>query len=232
MRYMSYHWIQDSSLETSAHDYEYYNTALKSELPIVFDHVERIVRSLFARLHHIQCVIYKRYTDHAHKIIDFSTIHENIIDDYHQQIAHIPHIMNSLDLFQLFPPSEFRAPIPPPKHPNDDNNSELIDDNTGSTTIPRPDCDVQHGREAIGLGITPSAAAADVDESSRCHNAIALEDYNAQGVGDLSFHKNQQIEILESHTDENQDGWLTAQISGEIGLVPADHVKILEQRIR
>ncbi|CDH51866.1 predicted protein [Lichtheimia corymbifera JMRC:FSU:9682] len=219
---------KDTSLETSAHDYEHYNAALKSELPILFDHVERVVRSLFARLHHIQCVIYKRYMDHAHKVIDFSTIHENIIDDYYQHIAQIPHIMNSLDLFHLFPPSEFRAPIPPPKHPSDDNS-----DKTGSTTIPHPaECDVQPCHEAIGLGITPSAAV-DVNESPRRYNAIALEDYDAQGIGDLSFHKNQQIEILGSPKEhQNQDGWLTAQISGETGLVPADHVKVTEQRIR
>lgn len=198
-------------------------------MPILFDHVERVVRSLFARLHRIQCVIYKRYMDHAHKVIDFSTIHENIIDDYYQHIAHIPHIMNTLDLFQIFPPSEFNAPIPPPKHPNDDN-SESIDGNTGSTTIPHPD--IQHGHEAIGLGITPTAVVADVDGSSQCLDAIALEDYESQGVGDISFHKNQQIDIL-SNTDQNQDGWLTAKISGEIGLVPSEKIKILEQsRVR
>ena len=166
--------------------------------------------------------------EHAHKVIDFSTIHENIIDDYYQHIAHIPHIMNSLDLFQLFPPSEFRAPIPPPKHPNDDN-SESVDDNAVSTTIPG-DCDTQH-EEAIGLGITPSTVA-ETDESQQCQNAIALEDYDAQGVGDLSFHKNQQFEILGSLSDQHQDGWLTAQINGQVGLVPSDHVKLLEQEQR
>ncbi|KAI8979907.1 hypothetical protein BDB01DRAFT_843920 [Pilobolus umbonatus] len=51
---------------------------------------------------------------------------------------------------------------------------------------------------------------------------IALYDYNAQAEGDLSFKKDDRIEIIEKTSDGN--GWWTGRLNGLIGIFPGNYV--------
>jgi len=46
----------------------------------------------------------------------------------------------------------------------------------------------------------------------------ALYDYEAQADGDLSFKKNDRIEVIERTADTN--GWWTGRLNGKTGLFP------------
>ncbi|CAG8476822.1 7767_t:CDS:2 [Paraglomus occultum] len=51
----------------------------------------------------------------------------------------------------------------------------------------------------------------------------ALYDYEAQAEGDLSFKKNDRIEVIERTADAN--GWWTGKLNGKTGLFPGNYVE-------
>ncbi|KAI9351015.1 hypothetical protein BD770DRAFT_421212 [Pilaira anomala] len=57
------------------------------------------------------------------------------------------------------------------------------------------------------------------------HFVIALYDYTAQAEGDLSFKKNDRIEIIEKTADTND--WWTGRINGMTGVFPGNYVQEL-----
>ncbi|KAF9112228.1 hypothetical protein BGX27_003783 [Mortierella sp. AM989] len=52
---------------------------------------------------------------------------------------------------------------------------------------------------------------------------VALYDYNAQQEGDLSFRKDDRIELVERTSDVN--GWWTGRLNGHQGLFPGNYVQ-------
>jgi amphiphysin len=55
--------------------------------------------------------------------------------------------------------------------------------------------------------------------------AVALYDYDAQQAGDLSFRKDDRIEIVERSNSTNE--WWTGRLHGKQGLFPGNYVQEL-----
>ena len=72
---------------------------------------------------------------------------------------------------------------------------------------------------AAGL-VAPSRPAAPVPPPSRVHYVLALYDYDAQAEGDLSFRKDDKIELVNRTNDVND--WWTGRLRGAIGVFPGN----------
>ncbi|KAJ3336322.1 hypothetical protein HDU93_003079 [Gonapodya sp. JEL0774] len=66
--------------------------------------------------------------------------------------------------------------------------------------------------------VTPVAQSKSIGSSS----AIALFDYASKIEGELSIHENDRLILLEGE----KDGWVKAQKGSQVGLVPANYVKV------
>lgn len=55
--------------------------------------------------------------------------------------------------------------------------------------------------------------------------AVALYDYDAQQAGDLSFRKDDRIEIVEKSNSANE--WWTGKLNGKQGVFPGNYVQEL-----
>jgi amphiphysin len=55
--------------------------------------------------------------------------------------------------------------------------------------------------------------------------AVALYDYEAQQAGDLSFKKDDRIEIVEK--SDNANDWWTGKLNGKRGVFPGTYVQEL-----
>ncbi|KAI9323870.1 hypothetical protein BX666DRAFT_124824 [Dichotomocladium elegans] len=201
---------------TAARDYEEQNIKLKNELPVLFSYVDQIMQILLAQLLGLQCTIHRLFLDHvSSQISHLPSIRRNSMDDYCDRVTPVSEIIELLELSH-HQKSE-TTPIPPPKFLDDAQEDPSI---SGLSSNRRE-----------GLGIIPNTyehqdISLSNDRMSPCFG-IAISTYEAQGIGDISFRKNQPIEVLAS--EDSEDGWYIAKIGREIGLVPSSHIRLLKQ---
>lgn len=98
-------------------------------------------------------------------------------------------------------------------------------------------------QEALGIGAPPEQKAIEYGQTSYAsppppayapvfHVApthsqfvVALYDYVAQAEGDLSFKKDDKIEIVQKTADTND--WWTGRINGQTGVFPGNYVQVI-----
>ena len=85
--------------------------------------------------------------------------------------------------------------------------------------------DVTRGMAATSLSALPPPPARRSMEVPRTQYVIALYDFQAQADGDLTFRKDDKIELVERK--ENVNDWWIGRLGNQIGQFPGNYVKLL-----
>jgi amphiphysin len=89
-----------------------------------------------------------------------------------------------------------------------------------------------YGQKAAAGLVSPRAAVPTPPSRNHATYVLALYDYDAQAEGDLSFKKDDKIELVERTQDAND--WWTGKLRGVIGVFPGkskDHGYIQEIKV-
>ncbi|KTW29421.1 hypothetical protein T552_01372 [Pneumocystis carinii B80] len=236
----------ENVVEQSTQEYEYYNTLLKEELPILFGLEINFIQPLFQNLYYIQLNIYYTLYEKMKCIdIGYFDLNREIVEGFELKRNNIQEITESLGIvrFTLSRRSRCVAEADNSKPAKLSPTSSHLESNVQSEELPSY-YDVQN------LQNYQTNYGNNIGESSNANNrnsnikkippplpckptllkgkecAVALYDYEAQMEGDLSFKAGDRIEIIKK-TDKKNDWW-TGRLNGVEGVFPGNYT-VLEQ---
>ncbi|KAG0175599.1 hypothetical protein DFQ29_007086 [Apophysomyces sp. BC1021] len=206
----------EALLETATQDYEYLNNMLKQQLPQFFHLKALFIRPVFENFYSLQCKIYGMMYARCHELLNanlqhFTTHTMSPVDgmQWRKSQRDIRAEMEGLDLLKSGGKAWLAAS-------GGANNSKLslqeraalrANDGTGSPSPPPP---------AYSPTMSPPPAV------QQPKYVLALYDYNAQATDDLSFRKDDKIELIKKTEDQND--WWTGRLRGVTGLFPGNYV--------
>ncbi|CAO3686284.1 unnamed protein product [Rhizopus microsporus] len=195
-----------SQLETATQDYEYLNNTLKHELPIFFQLLSHLVQPILENLYHLQTKIYGMIYARCYELMTanqqhFVTQGMDIQGGYQWRLNHYngQAEMEKLDLLHAKGKAWLNA--------------------SGSTDNSK--FSLQERAALKNTNHTTASHAAN-DETIRKY-VVALYDYDALAEGDLSFRKDDKIELVNRTQDAND--WWTGKLRGQTGVFPGNYVQ-------
>ncbi|KAI7857083.1 hypothetical protein BDC45DRAFT_501642 [Circinella umbellata] len=103
------------------------------------------------------------------------------------------------------------------------NNDPYYNNNQTTTTTPNNNNNTYHQRSTSRSGPAPPPPPPIANKATKY--VVALYDYDAQAEGDLTFRKDDKIELVERTTDAND--WWTGRLNGITGIFPGNYVSEL-----
>ncbi|KAI8390053.1 hypothetical protein BD560DRAFT_379775 [Blakeslea trispora] len=239
-----------SQLDTATQDYEYLNNTLKQQLPVFFNLLFQMMQPIFEHLYNLQNTIFGMIYARCHELItandqQFVTHAMDIQAGYQwrkQQFDAQAEIENT-DLLRSGGKAwltasgatnsskltlQERAAMKPDEH--------RPYDQTRQPSYSQPQHQIQQQPEqTYNENPPPSYTSQSNPPSTRVPPpvppsrgssgktyVIALYDYDAQADGDLSFRKDDKIELVERTRDAND--WWTGKLRGAVGVFPGNYV--------
>lgn len=216
---------------------------LKSELPKFFELKSQFIEPVFENLYNMQCRIYGMIYARCYELLNqnlesFSTNTLGIEEGYSYRKSQrdVRSEMENMDLLKSGGKAWLAAS-------GGQNNSKLslqdraalrAAEQNGSEGSPPPPA-YGNNNGTSSLGATPmSYGKQDYSPQPQYYSApdippaqyvIALYDYTAQAEGDLSFRKDDKIEIIERTADQND--WWTGRLHNQTGVFPGNFVMLL-----
>ncbi|KAG0785063.1 hypothetical protein G6F22_008092 [Rhizopus arrhizus] len=230
-----------SQLETATQDYNYLNDMLKNELPRFFQLKIAFIQPVFENLYNMQARIYgmiyaRCYELLNHNLEAFST-HTLGIEQGVQQRALARDAraeMENLDLLKSGGKAWLAAS-------GGANNSKLSlqeraalrkqemagEQPSYSSYSPQPQSPSPYSQPMYSpqqIASPPPAYTSHthVPTAEKKKFVVALYDYHAQAEGDLSFRKDDRIELVTRTADAND--WWTGRLNGMTGVFPGNYV--------
>lgn len=227
----------EQDYETSMADYEYFNNALKEELPHFFDLAAAFVKPLFHSFYYMQLNVLYLTLDSVQNFAEgryeLHVAQGQIESDYE---AALGDALEKLDNLSIRRPATSSARI------LTQNGRTLGPARTGSGAGSGGHGLAAHAPSKGGLGAGASSGAG-VGRSSTLKKGppppipgkkpgmdpeptsfvIALYDYNAQADGDLTFAAGDRIEVVQRTA--SQDDWWTGVVHGVQGIFPGNYVR-------
>ncbi|KAI7897588.1 uncharacterized protein BX663DRAFT_444772 [Cokeromyces recurvatus] len=218
--------------EIATQDYEYLNNLLKEQLPDFLILLKTLMESIFQSLYQLQEQIYRMIYARCDELVranetHFVTYAMSVDEGYQWKKSQFdtPTEIQNMDIFKSGGKLSLqeRASLKQQKiygqHPSslkpsyDIKQPSNIQQQSAVTpiTVPIP---VAH-TSVINKSVS----------SSSIQYVLALYDYEAQAEGDLSFKKDDKIELIQRTSDTND--WWTGKLKGIIGIFPGTYVSII-----
>ncbi|KAI8060462.1 hypothetical protein BC940DRAFT_246498 [Gongronella butleri] len=236
----------ETALELATQDYDYLNDMLKQQLPNYFELKARFIEPVLEKYYHIQTkiygMIYARMYELMNANVDHFITHQMGIQQGfdHRRLQHdVRAEMENMDLLKSGGKAWLAVS-------GGQNNSKLSlkeraalreQEQAGS---PPPAygaygaaSSIDHGGASSSTGwgeptAPPAIAPRGVAGTGQKTYVLALYDYQAQADGDLSFVKDDKIEIVERTADQND--WWTGKLNGKVGIFPG--MEIMRNEIK
>ncbi|ORX44276.1 hypothetical protein DM01DRAFT_1364784 [Hesseltinella vesiculosa] len=226
----------ENALELATQDYEYLNDLLKQQLPEFFTLVSRFIEPVLEKYYHVQSKIYGMIYARLYELLNanldhFITNQMGISQgfDYRRLQHDVRAEMENMDLLKSGGKAWLAAS-------GGQHNSKLSlrdratirDQEQAKSLSPPP----SYGASSSSPPSTwsqqqPTAPPAITSRavSPEKRYVLALYDYQAQADGDLTFTKDDKIELIERTEDQND--WWTGKLNGKIGIFPGNYVSDL-----
>ncbi|KAI8341182.1 hypothetical protein BC941DRAFT_416061 [Chlamydoabsidia padenii] len=211
----------ESALDTATQDYEYLNNMLKEQLPHYLELLAYFIQPVFENLYQIQARIYGMIYARCYELMNansqyFITNQYGIEDgfQYRNSQYDVRAEMENMDLLK----SGGKAWLAVSGGANNSRltlkeRAELREQERASPT---------YNQGLIGNNNNSNHIEATIPTA---HYVLALYDYQAQSDGDLSFRRDDKIEVVERTADQND--WWTGKLHGQIGIFPGNYVSDL-----
>ncbi|QSL64308.1 hypothetical protein MERGE_001608 [Pneumocystis wakefieldiae] len=236
----------ENVVEQSTQEFEYYNTLLKEELPILFGLETNFIQPLFQNLYYMQLKIYYTLYEKMKCIdIGYFDLNTEIVEGFELKRSNIQEITESLGIVKFTLSRRSRciseldnskpAKLSPTLSQLESNNQpeelppyhkvqnlQSYQLNCGNNIGESSNVNNKHSNVKKIPPPLPSKPTA--SRGRQC--AVALYDYEAQMKGDLSFKVGDRIEIIKR--TENINDWWTGKLNGVQGIFPGNYT-VLEQ---
>ncbi|KAG4302552.1 hypothetical protein PCANB_001165 [Pneumocystis canis] len=237
----------ENTVEHSTQEFEYYNTLLKEELPILFDLESTFIQPIFQNFYYKQLNIYYTLYEKMKRInISYFNLDTEIIEGFNNKRSNIQEITEDLNIVKFTLSGR-------PRCISDSDNSKLskpgslasqTESNTYSDRLPSysevsnmQNFKTQQGNDNIrgtnygnnkhsNVRKIPPPLPNKPTAFKVKKYAIALYDYQAQQKDDLSFNTGDKIEIIKK--TENKNDWWVGKLNGVEGVFPGNYFSISE----
>ncbi|PWN20365.1 BAR-domain-containing protein [Microstroma glucosiphilum] len=236
----------EQEYEAATADYEYYNNAMKEELPIFFDKVKALMAPLFHSFYYMQLNVFYLTLDKIQTFADgkydlSNATPESVEQRYADMLTDAAERLEALTIRKPAAPSA-RVLTTAGRTPG-------LNSSASSSKATGLAAGAPSRTGTLGsLGRTPSSSAAPPSYSGSPSSAakkapppppptkpkpgalaprdyvIALYDYTAQADGDLSFTAGERIEVTE-RTASTDDWWTGVGSNGQKGIFPGNYVR-------
>ncbi|PWZ00514.1 BAR-domain-containing protein [Testicularia cyperi] len=241
----------EQEYETAAADYEYYNNALKEELPRFFEMASRFMTPLFHSFYYMQLNVFyltmERLQTFAQGKYDLSNNSMSVVEDsYMSQLTDAAERLEALSIRRGAPPSakilaqnrSSSGGLSPSGSrlsglaANAPSRTGSIGPGSGfastSAAVPPPAYSTGAATTTASTGIAkrpppPPPTKPKPGMAPPKSYVVALYDYTATADGDLSFRAGDRIEVTE-RTASTEDWW-TGIVNGQKGVFPGNYVR-------
>lgn len=244
----------EQELENASREFEAINALLKKELPVLFDFRIQFIDPCFQFLYFYQLKMFYTLQNIFQELIrqhgGQATNASEILSSFEQKFANVENLIGELTI--LNPRSFFVASGSRSINSNGDRQS--IDGSSGGPTSPHslsnasetksPYASQSESNPSFNMSSmlasipaakgsasgnsfnkSPPAYSSTAQSTPAVQYCLALYDYDAQADGDLSFKRNDKIEVVQK-TDKDNDWW-TGRLKGQTGVFPANYVRLL-----
>ncbi|CAO3700546.1 unnamed protein product [Rhizopus microsporus] len=210
-----------SQLDVATQDYNYLNDLLKRELPRFFQLKVSLIQPVFENLYNMQARIYGMIYARCYELLNqnleaFSTHMMGIQDGFSRraQIRDARAEMENLDLLKSGGKAWLAAS-------GGVNNSKLSLQERAALRKQEEAGSPYMAQQSPPPAYT-EASSFRVEQPEKKRFVVALYDYTAQAEGDLSFKKDDRIELVQRTADTND--WWTGRLNGITGIFPGNYV--------
>ncbi|OZJ06185.1 hypothetical protein BZG36_01003 [Bifiguratus adelaidae] len=233
-------------LATATEEYEYYNNLLKHDLPYLFHYKSQFIEPIFETFYFMQSRIFSLLLQRMDALVQsgfFKTMDRPTVEAF-EQIREETQVKETLEDLELLKSKGYLRPSAaagysrtgatpsPPASPTVSTSGvkhTAYAPSHASSTSPTdslPPYTPGSGKSSVSRAPPPVAHKPTPLSQPAATYCVALYDYDAQAEGDLSFRKDDKIEIIERTADEND--WWTGKLHGRQGVFPGNYVAILQ----
>ncbi|KAF7724661.1 hypothetical protein EC973_000833 [Apophysomyces ossiformis] len=215
----------EALLDTATQDYEYLNNMLKQQLPEFFRLKSLFIRPVFEHFYNLQSKIYGMMYARCYELLNanlqhFHTNQMPVVDGFQWRKSQrdFRAEMENLDLLKSGGKAWLAAS-------GGANNSKLsLQERAALRAASSPPPAYTSPGHSPVSNPTPTSPPAPLAREEPKY-VLALYDYDAQATDDLSFRKDDKIELIKRTDDQND--WWTGRLRGVTGLFPGNYVKLL-----
>ncbi|KAI8368209.1 uncharacterized protein BYT42DRAFT_595625 [Radiomyces spectabilis] len=239
----------ESQLETATQDYQYLNNMLKQQLPQFFQYRLQFIEPVFQQLYYLQSKIYGMIYARCYELLNanqeyFVSSSMTIQEGYNWRKSQrdVQNEFENLDLLKSGGKTWLTAS-------GGANSSKLtLKERMALREKEKQGETMSYGAQAAGSAdryndeppasaappaYTPASGEITLDSTPMSYGkkpsdgkyVVALYDFDAQADGDLSFRKDDRIELLQRTADVND--WWTGRLNGAVGVFPGNYVREL-----
>ncbi|CAO1638689.1 unnamed protein product [Sympodiomycopsis kandeliae] len=226
----------EQEYEAVSSDYEYFNNALKEELPVFFEKVKALISPLFHSFYYMQLNVFYLTLD---KVQNFSSgkydLSSNTISVEQRYAEMLSDAAERLEELSIRKPAQASQRVlmtsgrSPSMSSHSSNSTGLAagapsrSGTLSSATKSPPPYSGSSGSIAKKPPPPPPPMNKPKQQQPQVDYVIALYDYTATADGDLSFTAGDRIQVTE-RTASTEDWW-TGTINGQTGVFPGNYVK-------
>ncbi|CAG8714761.1 10087_t:CDS:2, partial [Cetraspora pellucida] len=226
----------EDQLEHATQEYEHYNDMLKKELPLFFEYRVEFIEPIFECFYHMQLRIYGFLFEQFEQLAElgYFDFESDIIDCFEKKIADAKEQLEDITLIKrgkhdkkqdessrkqspVRESTRARSAGRTPIYSNEDDHYDEDDEPPAYTPTP-----VKTNSKLYPTPKVPPPPPPVSRKPKLVRYVVALYDYDATAEGDLSFRKDDKIEVVERTADAND--WWTGKLNGVIGVFPGNYV--------
>ncbi|KAF0525188.1 BAR-domain-containing protein [Gigaspora margarita] len=215
----------EDQLERATQEYDHYNEMLKKELPLFFEYRVEFIEPIFECFYHMQLRIYGLLFEQFEQLAElgYFDFESDIIDGFDKKIVDAKEQLEDITLFKRSKQNK--------KQDESSRKQSSIRESarTGSSgQVPTYSKDhIEEDDEPPAYTPTPVRAQPPPPppvsrKPKPVRYVVALYDYDATADGDLSFRKDDKIELIKRTPDAND--WWTGKLNGVTGVFPGNYV--------
>ncbi|CAG8746675.1 34868_t:CDS:2 [Gigaspora margarita] len=213
----------EDQLERATQEYDHYNEMLKKELPLFFEYRVEFIEPIFECFYHMQLRIYGLLFEQFEQLAElgYFDFESDIIDGFDKKIVDAKEQLEDITLFKRSKQNK--------KQDESSRKQSSIRESarTGSSgQVPTYSKDhIEEDDEPPAYTPTPVRAQPPPPppvsrKPKPVRYVVALYDYDATADGDLSFRKDDKIELIKRTPDVND--WWTGKLNGVTGVFPGN----------
>lgn len=241
----------EESLAKATGEYEHYNELLKKELPVFFEYRAQFIELIITNFYHLQLKIYGILYEKMDLLINktgYFDVRSDIVEHYDERKVEVNQQIDQFILLQRGDKkgskkenSSLHHDKSEPTgtgHPSKSSTYKSNDNDSDDYAEPPPSYS-SISTHPVNMPAGPSSAARSPSNSklypiykapppfpshgSKPQYVRALYDYDAQAENDLSFRKDDKIEVIMRTANEND--WWKGKLNNVIGDFPGNYVQ-------
>ncbi|CAG8465707.1 10092_t:CDS:2 [Acaulospora colombiana] len=237
----------EEQFDQATQEYEYYNDLLKKELPLFFEFRVEFIEPIAESFYHIQLKIFGILLERFEQLVEigYFDTETDIVRGFESRREEATNMLDELTIIdrRKRDTSSIRSRSPNYRTSSsrrdyeeecEDEDYDVPPPEYTPVTIPRPkreppEYNPRSKKESPELSHKPVVTSPKpkkpppppiAPKPKLAHYVIALYDYDAQAEGDLSFRKDDKIEVIERTPDVND--WWKGKLKGKIGMFPVE----------